>query len=162
MNGVRPRAVMTLSEIAFRTLPAIALALSLMTIMSGCGVRQFGANVTPPAPATGLSSFGPFYSAGQGNGTMSASACAPGVGHHPCARVRASVGMPFQFDVNPNTVQGPITAGTTYSAPAVYSGIAGPLGQGAGKTKASANMPRVENRDLHILQSQPNGPSQTF
>jgi hypothetical protein len=152
---------MSLQEIAFRILPAVALALSLMTVMSGCGVRQFGANIKP-APAGGLTNFGPFYSAGQGNGTMSASSCASGSGHHPCARVRASVGMPYQFDVNPNSVQGPITAGVSYSAPAAYSGIAGPNGTGAGKTKASANMPRVENRDLHLIEQQTPSPPQAF
>jgi hypothetical protein len=146
---------LSLSELLMHILPAIALALSLASVMSGCGVRQFGAKLNPNAPATasGLSNFGPFYSAGQGNGTMSASSCAPGPGHHPCARVRASVGMPYQFDVNPNGVQGPVTVGATYSAPAAYAGIAGsPAGEGAGKTKASANKPRAENRDLHMLQ----------
>lgn len=153
---------MSVSEIAFRILPAVALALSLMTVMSSCGVRQFGANMKPALSPSALTDFGPFYSAGQGNGTMSATSCASGPGHHPCARVRASVGMPFQFDVNPNSVQGPVTTGVSYSAPAAYSGIAGPAGLGAGKTKASADMPRVENRDLHLIQKQAALPDQAF
>ncbi len=145
-----------------KALRILLLATLLLGLGSGCGVRQFGGKINPAAP-TSEAVFGPFYSAGQGSGTMSASSCAPGSGHHPCARMRASVGMPYQFDVNPNTVQGPVRVGTTYSVPATYTGIAGsPAGEGAGKTKASANMPRVENRDLHLLQKQSVPPAQSF
>lgn len=159
-NRMRP---MSFTEILIRALPVVALALSLASVMSGCGVRQFGAKLAPSVPSTTLAAYGPFYSSGQGPGTMSASACASGPGHHPCARVRASVGMPYQFDVNPNGLQGPIVAGKTYGAVGPYAGIAGSsMGEGAGKTVASPNMPRVENRDLHMLQNQPAPVSQLF
>jgi hypothetical protein len=160
MQSVRSRSL-SLSEMFFKTLPAIALLLSLASVMSGCGVRQFGAKIAPPA-ANGLNGFGPFYSSGQGSGTMSASSCASGSGHHPCARVRASIGIPYQFDVNPNNLQGPVVTGTTFSAPAPYAGIAGANGKGAGRTKASADKPRVENRDLHILKGQSAPSEQVF
>lgn len=153
----RPRPL-GLSDILIRALPAVALALSVASVLSGCGVRQFGANLSGPQTASGLLGFGPFYSSGQGPGTMSASSCAPGPGHHPCARVRASIGMPYQFDVNPNSIQGAITSGVSYGAPGTpYAGIAG-----AGMTKASSNMPRMENRDLHLMQSQTTQPAQSF
>jgi hypothetical protein len=72
--------------------------------------------------------------------------------------------MPYQFDVNPNAVQGPITAGATYGAPAAYNGgIAGSQGKGAGRTQAAAaNRPRVENRDLHLMKQQAPASDQAF
>jgi hypothetical protein len=70
--------------------------------------------------------------------------------------------MPYQFDVNPNGVQGAIVAGNSYGAPGAYAGVAGPSGTGAGKTKASADKPRMENRDLHVIKSANKNPDQAF
>lgn len=153
----------SLSEFLLRAIPVAALALSIASTLAGCGVRQFGAKTMvtkPPVPAK-VAAFGPFYSAGQGSGSMSASSC--GTGNHPCARARASVGMPYQYDVNPNSLQGPITAGTGYGAPTPYNGgLAGPEGKGAGRTQTAANRPRMENRDLHLMKKQTAADDQHF
>jgi hypothetical protein len=162
MNQIK---TITFSDILLRAVPIVVLALSIMSTLTGCGVRQFGAKTVvqkAPAPDT-IGAFGPFYSAGQGSGSMSAGSCASGSGHHPCARARASVGMPYQFDVNPNAVQGPITAGTGFGASAPYNGgAAGTAGKGAGKTQTAANRPRMENRDLHLMKNQAPAADQAF
>jgi hypothetical protein len=71
--------------------------------------------------------------------------------------------MPYQYDTNPNSVQAPIVAGTGYPGAGAYTGVAGGLdGKGAGKTKTAAlqpsarggDLPRAENRDLHLMDRQ--------
>ena len=163
-NHPKPHSI-SFPEFLLRALPLLVLALSIVSTLSGCGVRQFGAKtvVTKPAGPDKLATFGPFYSAGQGTGSMSAGSCASGAGHHPCARMRASVGMPYQYDVNPNSDQGPIVAGTGFGPAGPYNGgAAGIEGKGAGRTQTAANRPRMENRDLHLIKKQTTADDQHF
>jgi hypothetical protein len=143
-------------------LDLLVALLAIALAAPACGVRQFSGKVKPPGNTLGGGNqgFGPFYSAGQGGGSMSAPACASGSGHHPCARARASVGMPYQFDTNANAIQGPITTGSAFGAPAPYAGTPG---AGAGKVASAPlqpsnhgpDTPRAENRDLHVIERQP-------
>jgi hypothetical protein len=135
-------------------------ALIVATFSLGCGVRQFSgkkkAAVTPVQPSEGghlTSAFGPFYASGQGGGSMTTPGCNSNT-NRPCVRARASVGMPYQFDTNPNaTQQGTVTTGNALPVPGPYLGTAGTGGQGAGRSKAASL--GSSNRDLNLLERQP-------
>ena len=130
----------------------------------GCGVRQFNAQV--PGEATPesreFSAYGPFWASGQNGEGMHAKACSSKTGR-PCIRARASAGTPFGYDVNPNAVMGRIPDGQTEFPPVGPYEAMGESGYAAaaepGKLRVEDGVfapdhPRMENRDLHLLQSQ--------
>lgn len=123
--------------------------LTVGLVFNACGLRQYNGKLrTTSVASTQVAA--PFYAAGQGGNSMSPAACNSLVGR-PCIRARASVGMPFHFDVNPNDQNG-IVVGTTYPvAPAPYAGVveAGrTLGVGGVQDKKGGNY------DLSIMKRQ--------
>ncbi len=131
--------------------------------LTACGVRQYNSHIIP-STSVFYSAFGPLFASGQQGNSMSTPACA-GAGHHPCVHARASVGMPYQFDMNSNYSQGAILSGNKFPGAGPYSSVAGP-----GKTNAASyqstgrypNLPYAENIDLHMLQSQAAPGNQNF
>ncbi len=121
---------------------------------SGCGVRQFNARMPPPAEGRQFTAYGPFLASGQGGESMSPSSCGTSVTGRPCMRARASIGVPYQFDVNTNVRQGPVASGgTTYaSPPAPYTTVAGPgyVGPSVGGPESSI----FGNKDLSLMAGQ--------
>lgn len=135
----------TLNRFHIQALILITLAM----VVESCGLRQFNGRIrNSTAASTNVAA--PFYAAGQGGNSMSPATCNSLTGR-PCIRARASVGMPFHFDVNPNDQNG-IVVGTTYpAAPAPYAGTveAGrTLGVGAVQDKKGGNY------DLSIMKRQ--------
>lgn len=126
----------------------LILFLGLSTF-EACGLRQYNGRIRRTGTAT-HDLAAPFYAAGQGGNSMSPSTCNSAVSR-PCIRARASVGMPYHFDVNANDQNG-IVLGTTYPvAPAPYAGTveAGrTLGVGISQDKKGGNY------DLSIMKRQ--------
>jgi len=138
---------------------------------AGCGVRQFNGKIRNTANPPQHTLDAPFYAAGQVGSsaqtpvnqmspTGGAASCSSGVGR-PCARMRASVGVPMQFDVNPNISRGISTdplighaagpyAGTAQAHPT--KGVAGRVNSGAGGTRHDSEL---QNRDLKIMDRLP-------
>src|SRR5579859_6985276 len=112
------------------TRAASVLTLICFTVLvSGCGVH-FNCK---PAPPKSYSIFGSSFSSGQNGDQMTPPTCAPSA-VRPCAKARASVGIPLQFDINTNGTMGAITAGTSFPAAGPYVTNAGP-GNTAGTAK---------------------------
>lgn len=147
-----------------RVLPMLAL-FAIAVAAPACGAKQYndgkkGKTVTTVQPtpnpkSTGrvVAAYGPFHAGGQRGEAMVTAACGSLTGR-PCVRARATVGMPYQYDVNSNSVVG-IVAATGFPAP----GAAYVTQAGAGKTTVAAGprvpqAPRMENRDLHIMKRQ--------
>lgn len=127
-----------------------AVAVLLVALISqACGLRQFNGRLRNARVAS-TEVAAPFYAAGQGGNSMSPATCNTAAAR-PCIRARASVGVPFHFDVNPNDQNG-IIVGTTYPvAPAPYAGTveAGrTLGLGGVQDKKGGNY------DLSIMKRQ--------
>ena len=144
--------------------PQFWIALAAVTTTFGCGVRQFnadpagGASRGPSSPTGGetlFNSYGPHYASGQEGQLVAvanpATGCRSSAGR-PCVRARASIGVPYQFDQNSAADRHPDNGGAGGAGALVTTA-------GAGKTTVSAgpnapNHPRMENRDLHIMQRQ--------
>ncbi len=124
----------------------------LMTVLTAsCGVRQFNGRIFRSTSNAGpdTQAHAPFYAAGQGGNSMSTATCNSGVGR-PCLRARASVGMPFHFDVNTNNDNGAIVVGTQYPpAPSAY-----PFGTSSIPGTSEATATRAGNYDLNLMQKQ--------
>lgn len=125
-----------------------------------CGVRQFNSKDSKVSKQTEVpvdqktQIFGPFSASGQGGESMTTRHCGSNNGR-PCISARASVGKPYQYDINSNAVQG-VASGTGFGA----AGTPYTTQAGAGKTKVASGPrtpenPRLENPDLHILGRQP-------
>ncbi len=134
----------------------LALAALLVTA-SACGVKQNNSRLKKPGTSEGslMSIFGPFYSSSQGGDSVTTNPATCGSASRPCIKMRASVGLPYQFDVNKNSQQGPLVAGTTYpAAPNPYTVQI----SGAGKVKPTVSVrsdqPQLENKDLKMMQRQ--------
>jgi hypothetical protein len=133
----------------------LALAAVLLTA-SACGVKQNNSRIKKDTGgSTLLSIFGPFFSSSQGGNSVTTNPSTCGSSNRPCIKMRASVGLPYQFDVNTNTRQGPLVAGTTYppGSNPYTTQISGP-----GKIKPTvsvrADQPQLENKDLKMMQRQ--------
>ncbi|MGZ3689706.1 MAG: hypothetical protein ACXWPM_04090 [Bdellovibrionota bacterium] len=150
----------------------ILLSALLAMSLSACGARQYNGRLTKTSAVKFPPAMGPFYANGMGaNNALGANTMStPGGGcasltGRPCARLRASVGVPFQFDINPNTAQAPVAAGATFAAPGTaYAGTASTMGDATGKGAGKTNTARVgvENRDLHLMKGQTAPGEQAF
>lgn len=127
----------------------VTVAFVLFATSSACGVRQFNSQLPPDKTESRLlTAYGPFYASGQNGEALTTPDCQSRSGR-PCTRARASLGLNYQFDSN--SVDGAF-------------GEAGALGAsitvaGAGKTTVSdgvngPDFPRIENRDLYMMQQQ--------
>lgn len=106
----------------------------------------------PPAVGQKFTGYGPFLASGQGGESMSPSNCGASLTGRPCIRARASVGVPYHFDVNSNqpTVEGP---------PGVYAPSGAPFTTyaGAGYVAPSPTGPQSSifgNKDLSLMAGQ--------
>ena len=141
------------------TPPRIGLLALTLLLGAACGIRQNNSRVRtespPPAGSRLLSAAGPFYSGSQGGNNLTTNPATCGSATRPCMKMRASVGLPYQFDTNKNSEQGPLVVGTTFPvAPNPYSvQISGP-----GKIKPTISLrtdqPQLENKDLKMMMRQ--------
>ena len=134
----------------------LSIAVAMAFVTSACGVRQFNGRIFRTNGGGGAASeqaHAPFYAAGQGGESMSSAGCNT-VSGRPCLRARASIGIPFRFDVNANAKNG-VIAGTQY--PVIADPNIGPFFPYGGTTipgKTEATATRGGNYDLHLMQRQ--------
>jgi hypothetical protein len=151
----------------------VLLAASTAVAASGCGVRQFNERFKKftnrtliPGSQTGyvVRSYGPIWGAGQhGDVGMDVAAlngptadCPAGLVNgccssstRPCSRGRFSVALPEQMDSNTNAT----TPHVTVAGPGRALSTSGPN---------APNLPRLEQRDLHLMRKGAAPGEQTF
>ena len=149
-------------------LTRISLFLGLLILgsfLQACGVKQF--NGKYGRAGSGIIAHFPFHASGQSAGADLQTPVGPPCGNapRPCIRARASIGMPYHFDVNSNATMGRVLAGTDYPAPGTYT-VGLPYNSLAGGGKAGDNIGfgnhNIKNRDLAIMRRQASGADYVF
>jgi hypothetical protein len=134
----------------------LALAAMLLSA-TACGVKQNNSRIrrSNPTESRLFAAFGPFYSGTNDGNNLTTNPATCGSATRPCLKMRASVGLPYQFDTNTNSQQGPLVVGTSFpAAPNAYNTqISGP-----GKVKPTVSVrsdqPQLENKDLKLMKRQ--------
>ena len=105
---------------------------------------------TPGVVSTIMKLFAPLWSSGQTGATAATPASCASLAGRPCAKAKASIGSPYQFDTN--TTDGASIAGGVPTNPKVTAAGAGKTSVASGRLPVGPNFPVAGSANLKSLQ----------